>query len=52
MGTVAMHVLHPIGDMLGVECTACGHPTRYHNAVGYGVWKCNSCGSRCYSVIV
>ena len=50
MGTEMMHVMHPIGDALGIPCTACGHPTRSHYAVKKGVWKCNSCGSRCYSV--
>ena len=24
--TAAMHVTHPIGNALGVCCTACGHP--------------------------
>ncbi len=51
MGAVFMHALHPVGNLLGVECTACGHRTSSHDAVGYGVWKCNTCGSRCYSAI-
>lgn len=46
-----MHVLSPIGDALGVECTGCGHPTRNHTTIGYGLWKCNYCGSKCHSVI-
>lgn len=49
MGTEIMHALRPIGDMLGIECTACGHLTRNHYSLSKGIWKCNSCGSKCYS---
>ncbi len=51
MGTEAMHVLRPITDALGIPCTACGHRTSSHYSVEKGVWKCNTCGSRCYSAI-
>ena len=48
--TAVMHVTHPIGNALGVCCTACGHQTRKHEALGFGLWECNKCGRRCHSI--
>ena len=48
--TAGMHITHHIGNALGVGCTACGHKTSSHTAIGFGVWRCDCCGSRCYSI--
>lgn len=50
--TAAMHVLHPIGNSIGVECTACGHKTRKHHEVEFGLWKCDDCGRKCKSIFI
>ena len=46
-----LHLLAPLGDLLGIKCTACKHETKFHYAVGYGTWKCEICGSTCVSHI-
>lgn len=50
--TAAMHVLHPVGNVLGVGCTACGHGTRKHHEVEFGLWKCDLCGRKCKSIFI
>ena len=45
-----MHILHPLGNLLGIKCTGCGHETKYHHAANYGSWICDICGGRCTSV--
>ena len=42
--------LHWLGNLLGAPCTACGHGTNCHYSVGYGVWKCDYCGRKCYAI--
>ena len=49
MCSLFLHILRPIGDVLGVTCTGCGHKTIYHHAVSYGSWNCVMCGGRCTS---
>ena len=49
MGPILLHTFAPVGDLLGVKCTGCGHETRYHHAVSYGAWNCDICGGRCTS---
>ena len=39
----AFHILHPIGNLLGIRCKRCGHPTKSHEDIGYGSWKCIQC---------
>ena len=39
----AFHILHGLGNMIGVRCTRCGHPSKSHFDKGYGQWKCNDC---------
>ena len=50
--TAAMHVLHPVGNAIGVKCTACGHKTRNHHEVEFGLWKCDLCGRKCKSIFI
>lgn len=52
MGPLFLHTFHPIGALLGVRCTGCGHETKYHTADGFGSWNCILCGGgRCSSVV-
>ena len=37
------HIFQPLGDMLGLKCTACSHLTSKHKAIGFGKWKCEEC---------
>ena len=39
----AFHIFHGLGNMIGVRCTQCGHPSKSHFDKGYGQWKCNDC---------
>ena len=48
--TAAMHVTQVVGDELGVRCTACGHETKNHDDISFGLWECNICGRRCRSI--
>ena len=50
--TQMFHILHPIGNILGVICTRCSHLTSKHKTVGFGKWKCEECkedDNICYS---
>ena len=53
MGNEPEHPLerwHWLGNLLHAPCTACNHETNYHYKVGYGVWKCDICGRKCYAI--
>ncbi len=41
---------HSLANLLHLHCTACSHATNYHYKVGYGVWKCEYCGRKCYAI--
>ena len=53
MGNEPVHPLerwHWLGNLLALQCTACGHGTNCHYKVGYGVWECDYCGRKCYAI--
>ena len=37
------HNFHHMGNILGIKCLRCQHPTRSHIAKDYGEWKCLEC---------
>lgn len=39
---------HWLGNLFFVPCTGCSHASNYHHIVGWGVWKCDYCGRKCY----
>ena len=39
-----LHAFGWLGDLVGAECTGCGHETKYHHAIAYGSWHCDKCG--------
>ena len=34
---------HFIGNMFGLKCTACGHPTSSHHSMNRTSWRCDEC---------
>ena len=45
--TQSYHVLHGLGNLIGIKCIACGHNTKSHSAIGFGKWKCHECKYIC-----
>jgi len=45
--TESYHVLHGLGNLIGIKCIACGHHTKSHEAIGFGKWKCHECKYIC-----
>ena len=41
--TQLFHILHPLGNMVGMICTRCSHLTASHKAIEFGKWECNEC---------
>ena len=37
------HNFHHMGNILGIKCRRCQHPTRSHSAKDYGEWICSEC---------
>ena len=40
-------LLHPLGNMLGVLCTKCQHPSQNHDKIKSGTYICRDCGEIC-----
>ena len=43
MKTHAYHVLHPIGNLIGVRCSRCGHLVKSHITIEFDKWNCVDC---------
>ena len=41
--TSAFHMLHGLGNFLGVKCLGCGHLVEKHEKIEFGKWKCSEC---------
>ena len=43
MKTHVYHVLHPIGNLIGVRCSRCGHLVKSHIPIEFDKWNCVDC---------
>ena len=43
MQTHAYHVLHPLGNLIGIRCRGCGHLVKSHHENEFFNWLCDDC---------
>jgi len=41
--TQAYHLLHPIGNLIGIRCKRCDHLVKSHIKIEFGKWRCDEC---------